>query len=46
MNTLGAMAGTEVAATVGKGIVAPVALTLPAITGAMLSIVAWGTFAA
>ncbi len=46
MNTLGAMAGTEVAATVGKGIVAPVALTLPAITAAMLSIIAWGVFAA
>ena len=31
MNTIGAMAGTAVAATVGKGIVAPSALTLPSI---------------
>lgn len=46
MNTLGAMSGTAVAATVGKGIVDPSALTIPAITAAMLSIVAWGTFAA
>jgi PiT family inorganic phosphate transporter len=46
MNTLGAMSGTAVASTVGKGIVDPVSLTIPAITAAMLSIVAWGTFAA
>jgi len=46
MNTLGAMSGTAVAATVGQGIVDPSALTIPAITAAMLSIVAWGTFAA
>jgi inorganic phosphate transporter, PiT family len=46
MNTVGAMAGTAVAATVGKGIVAPGALTLPAITATMLSIIAWGSFAA
>lgn len=46
MNTLGAMSGTAVAATVGKGIVDPSALTLASITAAMLSIVAWGTFAA
>lgn len=46
MNTVGAMAGTAVAKTVGQGIVAPSALTLPAITAAMLSIIAWGTFAA
>jgi PiT family inorganic phosphate transporter len=46
MNTLGAMSGTAVAATVGRGIVDPSALTIPAITAAMLSIVAWGTFAA
>ena len=46
LNTIGAMCGTEVAATVGKGIVAPSALTLPAITAAMLSIIAWGTIAA
>ena len=46
MNTVGAMSGTAVAATVGKGIVDPAALTLPSITSAMISIVAWGTFAA
>ena len=46
MNTLGAMSGTAVATTVGKGIVDPSALTLHSITAAMLSIVAWGTFAA
>ena len=41
-NVLGAMGGTAVAATVGKGIVAPSAMTLPAITATMLSIIAWG----
>lgn len=46
MNTIGAMSGTAVAATVGKGIVEPGVLTLPAITAAMLSIIAWGSIAA
>jgi inorganic phosphate transporter, PiT family len=46
MNTVGAMAGTAVAATVGKGIVAPSALTVPAISATMLSIIAWGSLAA
>lgn len=46
LNTLGAMAGTAVAATVGKGIVESQFLTLPAITAAMVSIIVWGTFAA
>ncbi|MGB4865613.1 MAG: inorganic phosphate transporter [Hyphomicrobium sp.] len=46
MNTIGAMSGTAVAKTVGQGIVVPAVLTLPAITAAMLSIIAWGTFAA
>ena len=45
-NVLGAMGGTAVAATVGKGIVEPSAMTLPAITAAMLSIIAWGAIAA
>ena len=45
MNTIGAMSGTAVAATVGKGIVDPAALTLPSITAAMLSVIAWGSFA-
>ena len=46
MNTVGAMAGTAVAATVGKGIIVPSALTLPAITATMVAIVSWGVFAA
>ncbi len=46
LNTLGAMAGTAVAATVGKGIVAPEVLTLPAITAAMCAIIVWGATAA
>ena len=46
MNTVGAMAGTAVAATVGKGIVAPSALTVPAIAATMASIIAWGSMAA
>ena len=46
MNIIGAMAGTAVAMTVGKGIVASSALTIPAITAAMLAIIFWGTLAA
>jgi inorganic phosphate transporter, PiT family len=46
LNTLGAMSGTAVATTVGKGIVESWALTLPAITAAMVSIIAWGGIAA
>lgn len=46
MNTAGAMAGTAVAATVGKGIVSPSALTVPAITATMVSIIGWGALAA
>lgn len=46
MNVVGATAGTAVAATVGKGIVAASALTLPAITGAMVAIISWGSLAA
>jgi len=45
-NVLGAMGGTAVAATVGKGIVEPQVMTLPAITATMISIVAWGGLAA
>ena len=41
-NILGAMGGTAVAATVGRGIVAPGAMTLPAIIATMLSIVPLG----
>lgn len=46
MNAAGAMAGTAVATTVGKGIVAPSALTVPAIAATMLSIIGWGAMAA
>ncbi len=46
LNTVGAMAGTAVAATVGKGIVESQYLTLPAITAAMIAIIGWGSFAA
>jgi inorganic phosphate transporter, PiT family len=46
MNTIGAMSGTAVAATVGKGIVAASALTVPSITATMIAIICWGVFAA
>lgn len=46
LNFVGALAGTAVAATVGKGIVDSTFLTLPAISAAMISIIVWGTFAA
>jgi inorganic phosphate transporter, PiT family len=46
MNTIGAMSGTAVAATVGKGIVTASALTLPSITATMVAIICWGVFAA
>lgn len=45
-NIIGAMAGTAVAATVGKGIVESSALSLATITAAMIAIIAWGGFAA
>ncbi len=45
-NTIGAMSGTAVAATVGKGIVASSVLTVPAITATMVSIIGWGSLAA
>lgn len=46
LNTLGAMAGTAVAATVGKGIIESKFITLPSITAAMTAIILWGMFAA
>jgi PiT family inorganic phosphate transporter len=46
MNTVSAAAGTAVATTVGKGIVAPSALTIASITATMVSIVIWGGLAA
>jgi inorganic phosphate transporter, PiT family len=46
LNTAGAMAGTAVAATVGKGIVVASSITLASITAAMIAIIAWGGIAA
>lgn len=46
LNIAGAMSGTAVAATIGKGIVTTESVTLPAIAAAMISIIAWGAFAA
>lgn len=46
LNTIGASSGIAVATTVGKGIVEPKALTVPAITASMFAIIAWGTIAA
>ncbi len=46
LNFVGALAGTAVAATVGKGIVETSVLSLPAITAAMIAIIVWGAFAA
>ena len=40
-NTIGAMSGTAVAATVGKGIVVPAVLTVYSITATMISIIIW-----
>lgn len=45
LNVVGTMIGTEVATTIGKDIVEDSAITLPAIAAAMITIVAWGTFA-
>lgn len=43
-NLLGAMSGTAVAATIGKGIVSPEAINLTTVGAAMIGIVAWSTF--
>jgi len=46
LNIIGAMAGTAVAATVGKGIVDANVLSLASITAAMTAIIVWGGLAA
>ncbi len=46
LNIAGAMSGTAVAATIGKGIVTTDSVTVPAIAAAMVAIIAWGAFAA
>ena len=43
-NILGAMSGTAVAATIGKGIVTPEAINLVTVGAAMVGIVCWSTF--
>ncbi len=43
-NIVGAMSGTAVAATIGKGIVQPGAIDLITVGAAMVAIVAWSTF--
>ena len=43
-NILGAMSGTAVAATIGKGIVRPEIINLTTVGAAMIGIVCWSTF--
>lgn len=45
LNVLGAMSGTAVAATIGKGIVAPDVIGLSTVAAAMVAIVFWSTLA-
>lgn len=44
LNTLGAMSGTAVAATIGKGIVDPAIINTTTVAAAMVGIVAWSCF--
>jgi len=44
-NLVGALSGTAVAATVGKGLVAPEAVTLATIAAALLSVIIWSSVA-
>ena len=41
-NILGAMSGTAVAATIGKGIVSPEAISLTTVAAALVAIILWG----
>lgn len=45
MNILGAMSGTAVAATIGKGIVSPDVISLATVASAMVGVILWSTFA-
>jgi inorganic phosphate transporter, PiT family len=45
LNTLGALSGTAVAATIGKGFVAPADVTPATVGAAMAGIIIWSTFA-
>src|SRR3990167_4832447 len=45
LNVLGALCGTAVAATIGKGIVDPSIITLSTVAAAMIGIVCWSSAA-
>jgi len=45
LNTLGAMSGTAVAATIGKGIVQAQAISLATVAAAMVAVIVWSTLA-
>ncbi|HSE92490.1 MAG TPA: inorganic phosphate transporter [Methylomirabilota bacterium] len=45
LNVLGAMSGTAVAATIGKGMVKPEAINVATVAAAMIAIVLWSTLA-
>ncbi|MCL6640259.1 MAG: inorganic phosphate transporter [Candidatus Rokubacteria bacterium] len=45
LNVLGAMSGTAVAATIGKGIVRPEAISVATVGAAMVAVVLWSTLA-
>lgn len=45
LNILGAMSGTAVAATIGKGIVDPAIIDNTTVAAAMVAVIFWGTFA-
>ncbi len=45
LNTLGALSGTAVAATIGKGIVDPSIINITTVAAAMIGIIVWSCFA-
>ncbi|MEW6753090.1 MAG: inorganic phosphate transporter [Candidatus Latescibacterota bacterium] len=45
LNTVGAMSGTAVAATIGKGIVTPQAINLVTVGASMVALITWSTLA-
>lgn len=45
LNTIGAMSGTAVAATIGKGIVDPAIINMTTVAAAMVGIILWSTLA-
>jgi len=46
LNLLGALSGTAVATTIGKGIIDPTLVDLTTVGGAMIGIIGWSSFAA